>query len=186
MKAVLGIFGIILILLVMIVFLFTRGPSPATPEGERRVDLAEYADSAATATYTIQGALVAEEDYREIRISVNRNSRDIEIIRGYNNSIIASQTFSNTQAAYDEFLHGLKNAGFSSSKEARYETEKGVCPLGKRFIYELEEFGDRLVRLWSSSCNRSDGSLAGNSTLIGRLFENQIPGHREITRDIKL
>lgn len=187
MKFVLGLLGIGVVLIIVIVLLVTRDPSPDSQQtGEQQLNLVEYSFTPASVTYTIDGEINAEEEHRAIRITVNRNQRTAEALSGYNQTVIKSETFSNTQAAYNEFLHALKNAGFSRSKEAQYPSEKGVCPLGIRYIYEFEHEGEELLRLWSTSCGRNDGSFAGNPNLVKRLFENQIPQYRDFSRGVDL
>lgn len=184
MKYVFGLIAIGVLLIAIILILFTGGPGPE--QGKRRIDLAEYADTPATVIYTVEGRLNAEEEHRSIRISVNRNQRTIEVLGGYSETVIKSQDFFNTQSAYDEFLHGLKRAGYTRFKEARYMDEKGVCPLGYRYIYEVEEFSDELLRLWSTSCSKDDGDFGGNANLVRRLFQAQIPEYEDFVRGIKL
>lgn len=187
MKFILGLFIIAAALIVGIVLMVRRDPSPDVPQTvSQRVDLTDYASTSATATYVIEGKLNSEEEHRAIRISVNRNSRTLDILSGYNQTVVQTQTLPNTQSAYEEFLYALENAGFSSSQEARYSSEKGVCPLGTRYLYEFSNEGDDLLSLWSTTCSKSDGPFAGNASLIRRLFQNQMPDYRTFTKDVRL
>lgn len=185
MRALLAVFAIVVIIIAAVLLIFDRDPDTEQQQ-EDQINLVEYSGSAAKAIYEMEGQLNAEEQHRTIRISVNRNLRRIEVLSGYNFAVERSQDFSNTQSAYDEFLHALEKAGFDQSKETPHEDERGVCPLGQRYIYELQEFGDRLIRSWSTSCNRTEGSFAGNANLVRQLFQKQIPNYREFTRDVRL
>lgn len=181
----LAIFGIIVIIIAAILLIFDRDPETDQPN-QNQVELVDYAGTSARTVYEIQGELNAEEQHRTIRISVDRNLRRIEILSGYTYAVEKSQDFPNNQSAYDEFLHALEIAGYDRSKEAVQEDERGVCPLGQRYIYQVQEFGDNLIRLWSTSCNRTDGSFAGRADLVRRLFQKQIPNYRDFTRDVRL
>lgn len=186
MRYVLGIFAIFVVIILVVVMLFRRSPAPDTQQGNRTIDVSTYADKSAVAVYTIEGALNAEENHRAIRISVDSSQRKVEILSGYNRTVTGSQTFTNNQAAYGEFLHGLKNAGFGLKQEAEYKEEKGVCPLGNRNIYQLQQYGQDLTRTWSSSCAKTDGSFGGNTELVRQLFQKQIPDYTSFVRNVSL
>jgi hypothetical protein len=187
MKFILGLFLVAAALIAGIVLMVRRTPIEDTPKPvSQRVKVNEYGATSATAIYTVEGELNAEEDHRAIRISVNRNRRTLEVLTGYSQTVVQSQTFSNTQPAYEEFVHALENAGFSRSQEAKYSSENGVCPLGRRYMYELNEDDKEVVRSWSTSCGRTDGSFAGNAGLIRQLFENQIPEYKTFVKDVRL
>lgn len=186
MKAVLVGIGIIVMIVAVIMLIFSPEPETTQQAGPAQTSLTDYVDTAARTVYEVEGELNAEEDRRTIRISVDRSLRRIEVLNGYNQTVSKSQEFPNTQSAYDEFLHGLQNAGFDREKETEVTDEKGVCPLGKRYIYQVQEFGDNLIRLWSTSCNKTDGTFAGNANLVRRLFEKQIPEYRDYVRDVNL
>ena len=186
MRYILALLGIIVVIIAAVLLIFNRGPSPDSQQGERRVTITDYIDKPSTAVYTVEGELNAEEDHRAIRISVSRNMRTIEVLSGYNKTVINTQSFPNTQAAYDEFIHGLEKAGFNRQQEPEFKEENGVCPLGSRFAYQLREDNDDVLRLWSTSCGRNDGTMGGNATLIRQLFQKQIPGYTTIVRGVKL
>ncbi len=185
MKAVLAVIGIIVLVIAVIMLIFDGPDAPNQPD-QKRINLTDYVDTGAQTIYEIEGEINAEELHRTIRISVDRSIRRIEVLNGYNKTVSKSQEFPNTQSAYDEFLHALDRAGFNSRKETQMTDEKGVCPLGQRYIYQLQESNDDLIRLWSTSCRKSDGSFAGNASLVQRLFQKQIPEYREFVRGVKL
>jgi len=172
-----------IILIAIAVSIASSGPKPVQ---QPKRDIADYANTSATAVYTVVGQINAEELHRGIRISVNRNLRTVEVLSGYNNTVINSKGFPNTQAAYDEFLYALRGAGFTRTQETKTKEEKGTCPLGQRYIYQLQEFGDDVQRLWSTSCIRSDGPFGGSATLVKQLFQKQILDYDKFVRGVEL
>lgn len=182
-----GFIAVIVILIVGIAYLFTREPAKevSSPTKER-VDLTQYISEPSTVSYLVEGQLNAEEEHRAIRISISRNIRSIDVLSGYNGIILRTNSFPNTQTAYEEFIFALENAGFTNEQKSVYESEKGVCPLGKRYIYRLDGLGEEISRLWSTSCGSKQGSFGGNASLIRQLFQNQIPDYSQITRGIQL
>jgi hypothetical protein len=186
MKYFLGFLAVVAVGILAIVLLTSGGPAEPGQSGERQVTVTDYASGDAVVRLTVQGEIEAKEEHREIRITVGRNRRNIEILRGYDAEVIKSRPFDNSQAAYDEFLHALEKAGFANSQDSTVEDEEGVCPTGRRYIYEMLDNSEQVLRLWSTSCSRRDGTLAGNANLIRQLFEAQIPDYTEFARDVRL
>jgi hypothetical protein len=187
MRYVIGVLGVVLIMLIAVVMLtntITRGPRGQ--EGPRAVDLTEYVDKDSRVIYEVQGRIIAPEDYRVIRITVTPTERKLEIFSGYDGRVEQTHRFANTSRSYDTFLYALSGAGFSRQRPAAQENEKGMCPQGRRFIYELKENNDQALRTWSTSCSRTDGSFGGDGRMVKRLFEGQIPDYRDAVRGIRL
>lgn len=189
MKYLLGIVSAVVVLIVAFVLILNRGgdDAPKPPEPGIISETPEYSDGDATFVFITQGELKAQEDYREIRISVSQSIRKLEVIEGYNNKTIESKSYSNTKAAFDAFVNALGPAGFRvEESNAIQDTEAGMCPLGKRYIYEIRVSGEQKQRLWSSSCRKINGTASANRRLVEELFQNQIPDYRDLTRGTRL
>jgi len=187
MKYVLGVFGVFVVAILAII-LVTRGRGGGPDqEGERQIVLSEEAKPGTSAAFTTQGQLVGENLRRSIRVKVSEEERRLEILAGYDEAVERSFVFANTPAAYETFLVALEQAGFTREVISRIEDERGACPLGKRYIYEFKEFSQLLIRLWDTSCGKSEGeTFGGDSTTIRRLFEGQIPDYRDKVREVDL
>lgn len=186
MKYLLGVIATVFVLIAAIFWIRSDSPTDKKAETDNKVSLVSYADGSAKVSYELHGELVGDEERQSIRITVDRNQRVFEILDGYNKKVVSTKTFANNAAAFDEFVHGLAIAGFAATQEARFESEKGVCPKGNVAIYTVVDKGDEVSRLWSGSCNKKAGSFAGNRRLVEDLFEDQIPEFRELTRDVEL
>jgi hypothetical protein len=189
MKYILGVIGLFLVTIVAII-LITRGrtPAPQQQAGSPRVTLSQHATAGTSASITTQGKLVGESDRRAIRIKITEQERRLEILKGYEEAVDQAYVFPNTNKAYETFLIALDRSGFSRERaEIRVRDERGVCPLGKRYVYEFKEFSQQLVRLWGSSCGESSGgTFGGSGSTIRKLFESQIPEYRKRIRGVKL
>jgi hypothetical protein len=183
LKYLIGILVVIALLVAAIVVMAGRPPADRR-ETQKQIDLTEFVDTPASVAHTREGRIVGEEEHTTIRITVNRNQRKIEHIRGYNGQVVNSLTYPNTQPAFDHFMHALVVAGFTAQQEPGHESHKGVCPFGDRFIYELIKDGRQITRSWSTSCRREDGNFAGRADQVRRLFTGQIPQYREFTRGL--
>ena len=187
-RYVLGVFAVILILIIIVVLLFrvTGSDNETEQTVSQQVVLTNYENTPAVAQWTVQGPVTAEEERRSIVVSVSAQERVFEIIDGYQGSVSSRQTFTNNQAAFKTFLSALQNAGFSSQKESRITNEQGACPLGRQFIYLLQNGSEQVLRSWGTSFSRRDGSFAGNANTVRTLFQLQIPGYNDLAEDVNL
>jgi hypothetical protein len=189
MKYIIGVIGVVLVLIIAIFMIVVNGPeSTDTTQkgGNEVVSLFDTARSNGTVRYTLEGRLVGEDQRRAIRISVNSNSRTIEVLKGYNEGVERSQTYGNTSAGFEEFLKALDEAGFSKKRNFSPEDEAGVCPLGNRFVYELRKGTDQELRTWSTSCSAKHGTFGGATSTVQQLFQNQIPDYYNISTTVVL
>jgi hypothetical protein len=184
MKYVLGIFGVIFVAILAIV-LITRGGGKRAPT-EKPLVVAQEAREGVSAVLTTQGKLVGEDQRRAIRISIDQNERRLEILTGYEEAVERAQTYPNTHAAFEAFLVALDQAGFDSKRKTIIKDERGACPLGKRYIYELKEYSQDLLSLWDTNCGQQMGTFAGSKLTVRKLFEQQIPDYRKQIRGVDL
>ena len=189
MKYILGVIGVVVLAIIAIALLL-RSPAPNNgqkPGGKPAVKLADFSsDTGSNVTWTMQGPVEGQDQRRSVRITVSPNERRLEILAGYEESVERTQTFSNNTQAYETFIQALNNAGFARERDVPLKDERGVCPLGNRFIYELRDDGDQKLRTWSASCNTAAGPFAGNALLTRQLFQRQIPDYNKQVRDVNL
>lgn len=189
MKYVFGVFGIIVLLLLIVILIVRSGPDEPvgdTQTGKPQVSLAAYEDKSATASMTVRGDVTADENRRAIKISVSRHERVVEVLEGYDEQVVSRQSYPNNEDAYKIFLSALANAGFERQQESKIKDERGTCPFGRRYVYRLQDGSELVHRTWSTSCRREQGTFGGNSNIVRRLFEQQIPDYSEVTRGVRL
>lgn len=186
MKYGLAITGVIIAAFVAI-FLIVRH-SPSQPQNAPKIiNLSDYDDKNASLSTTIQGRVVGEDQRRAIRISVTPTERRIEVLSGYEQTVVKSQTYLNSQEGYVTFLRALSRAGFVKARKSTITDFRGVCPLGSRYVYDLTTGnGDTVSSLWGTSCASTDGTMAGNGPLVRQLFQAQIPDYLQQTAGIRL
>lgn len=175
-------FGLIVLILIAGITFFTRGGDETAETKPAAVELADYADQPSSVRLIIGGKITADENYRAARITITPSARTIEILKGYQQVPERNQTYANNQAAYKALLDSLAKAGFTKLNGDADENENGQCPLGKRYVYELTNKGESVIRSWSTSCGRS-GSLAGDGTLIRQLLTLQIPDYKRLVKN---
>jgi hypothetical protein len=187
-RRIITVFAIILIIIFGVVLL--RGgsnkPKPITPVTRQILDLPEYANTDAQVRMTIDGRINGEDIHRAIRITVGRDQRSIDIIHGYSDQVIESHQYPNSLNAYDVFLRALKGQGFlQARKKVKNTDDRGQCPLGQRYIFELNQSGEQISRLWASNCS-GVGTFAGKSSNTQTLFKRQISEYDKITSKVQL
>lgn len=185
MKYVLGVLGVILVSILAIVLITSGGGGDQGP-AVAPLDVSEEAREGVSAVYTVQGRLVGQNQRRAIRIIVNQDERRVEVLAGYEEAVERSNTFPNTHAAFESFLVALDQAGFDNKQATSIEDERGACPLGYRYIYELREYSQELLRSWNTSCSSNQGTFDGSTSTIRRLFRAQIPDYNSLVSDVDL
>lgn len=154
---------------------------------EPTIDLTDRSYEDTRVVLITAGEITADEDYREISVSVSASERAVEVTRGYQRVSERRETFPNNQLAYAKFLAALQNVGFTlSDDEVERQDPDSLCPFGKRYSYQLLDGSSQVVSTWSTSCGNIDGSYAGDASDTRKLFQNQIPDYRSIIRGVQL
>jgi hypothetical protein len=182
MKYVLVVVGVVMALFILLLVALNRGGSPQQALS-KPVVLSEQANASTSVRMTMQGRLVGETERRAVAITISDTERRFEILSGFNETVIRTETFSNTAAGYETFLLALGQAGFSKDRESNLPDERGACPLGRRFVYELlHEDNKNTFRTWDTTCNNAPGTFGGESRVIRNLFQAQIPEYHKLLR----
>ncbi len=179
--------GLIWLVVVLFQNVFSGNTSTANPN--TKLSLASYASTDVVATVYIDGPVVANQDHNAVRITVDRNQSAIEVIKGYDDQVVAQQVFPNSQASYLEFLSALNRANFTKGKsDPALQNDKGACPFGNRYIYTLSDGSKEILHYWTTNCSGGGGTYSGNASLTRELFIRQIPDRplSLITKDIEL
>ncbi len=179
-----AVLAVILVGIVAIVLLV--GNNPVTVAPGKTSNLTNYDSSNASLRLTIDGHEVSEEQHNIIQITVDKRTRQLTILNGYQGHITHNQLYDNNAEAFSVFLRALQKADFTKeTKDAKPQDERGVCPTGKRYIYELIDGGKTALRTWNTSCGGA-GSFTGRGSLVRELFMLQIPDYEKQTNNISL
>ncbi len=183
------IFAIILIIIGFNIFknIFTSDTPDQQTLTSKKVDLLAAPTNNQAVRYTVRGPVVANEKRTSIRFTIDRTKRQLEVLQGYNDSVIKTQQLSNSQESYQAFVAALNGAGFTKaiSPDERGD-EAQSCPLGQTYSFEIAPGGSDAFRTWSVSCGSKLGTFAGNRIVIEQLFQRQFPDYNEFTSGINL
>lgn len=165
--------GLIILAFILLKGIFTSGNSSNTTTNAT-AKLTGYARSGTTAQYVIDGPIVQNQAHRLLRMSVDAELSKIELLEGYNGSVLRQETYPNTTESYRAFLAALDNVGFATGIKDSKSTEEGKCPLQYRYVYTLTDTAKPEFRFWSTSCDK--GIFAGQPSAVSSLFRRQFPG----------
>lgn len=185
---ILVVIGLIWLIVLLFQSIFSNSNDTVTTQPDIP-ELSTYADTSAVATLFIDGPIVANQEHKSVRISVDRNQSRIEVISGYDNNVISQQAFASTEASYKQFLSALDRLSFTQGDtDLDKQTPDGSCPFGRRYTYTLKSASESVVNFWTTSCSPKGGTYQGEHSATKKLFLAQIPRVelREITNGISL
>ena len=174
----------IMLVFILAYVLFHGGGKPKIPVTTKT--LQSYAATDAQVQLTIDGPINADQNHQATVIIVDRNDVTFEHVQGYQGTITNLQTFANNQNAYTNFLFALAHAGFTegNSKAVVNNDERGYCPQGDRYIFQLTQDNNTLERYWATSCG-SPKTYLGSLGLTVSLFQAQVPQYNSLANNIK-
>lgn len=155
----------------------TDKPTPSTP-----AVLTDYITPDSKMVLTTAGKINGDDIYREVRISVDSNSRELQVIQGYQNNVIQTNTFSNNMSAYESFVYALERTGFGKVRKTSQTEERGACATGQRYTFEVYDKGKNVSRTWAGTCSK--GTSMAQSPQVLNLFKAQITGYGKLTNDV--
>ena len=139
-----------------------------------------------TVSYIVDGPVVASSLHRSYKIDVSSSVVRMRVFSDFGQKVISEKSYTNNETAYSNFVFSLERANATARFEGTDEeddlAEQGVCPKGHRYILEI---GDD-IRRWTTSCDRTQGTAAGQMTTIRSLFIKQIPDFSTLIKDTGL
>jgi hypothetical protein len=169
-------------LVVLVVVLLIRGLTGGNGTPKTQVKLADYANTNAQVSMTIDGKINSNETHRAAEITVSRSEVRMEVFKGYQRELLASKTYQNNDEAYANFLRALQLAGFTKGKAdvtAEQGDPRGVCPDGQRYVLKLSSGPSDVLRYWATSCG-GQGTFKGSLSHVRQLFTAQVPDYSKL------
>ena len=166
-------------LIVLLIFLIFGGGKPTVPSTQQSLD--SYSSSNSEVSMTIDGPINADQNHEQVKVIVSATSATFEQIQGYQGNVAHTQSYPNNVNAYTNFLFALEGVNFTKgNSDPKMADERGYCPLGTRYIFELDNNGSTLERFWTTDCGGTH-TYGGITNATIQLFENQIPDYSKLT-----
>lgn len=182
------LFGLFLLLVVVFFVIRLAGGGDSVPPSfltDEEVVLSESINNTSSVQFTVVGPTVAQEDHRVTRFIVSENRRVVQVLKGYNGTILKETSLPNTTEAYAQLVYAIDNEGFLSERtKIITDDPNGVCSNGKQYEYRLKQGASTRAFYWSTSCSTKEGTFGGDRRAINKLFEKQFPDYREFKRDL--
>ncbi len=178
MKYFLGFLAVVgLIVLVFVLVLGgLGGGKKGAPNKPSEVILSDYTNTATIMRLTVDGPVNADQLHKAVRITVGRDQNVIELITGYQGTVAKKQSYNTNTQAYETFLRSLQKLNFTKGDSTpALADERGFCPSGERYIYEIMSGVDTVERYWGSTCGQ--GTFKGIGPSVRALFRAQIPDY---------
>jgi len=167
-----GLVGIGLVVLVIV--LIVKAVSGPTSASTSQTNLTNYTNTPnADVSVLIDAPTNIDQDHRQVRITVSATQNEIDVIQGYQGTVINRMTYPNNTAAFSTFLQTLKLLDFSKGRLGS-SNYSGYCPTGERYVYSLYNGTNNVFSYWSTSCG-GQGTFEGSSSAILLQFALQIP-----------
>ncbi len=184
MRYIFGLFITIGLIILLIILLVGGGGKPKVSKTSKTLD--SYASTDAEVRMTIDGPVNGQPIHTQVRVTVDRDNVTYEQLQGYDGNVVKTQTYENTQEAYATFLLALAHAGYTKGNlDKALADERGFCPLGARYIFELNQGSHNIERFWTTSCGNPK-TYEGNRGLTINLFQNQVPDYDGLTHNLVL
>lgn len=137
---------------------------------------------------TVRGPIVANENFRSYRITVDPVSRNLTTYSGYLTQEVNSKALDNNTQAYEQFVYALDKANMMNGESFTGEKDdtRGICASGRVYEFEVLSGGDVVKRLWTSTCKGSPGSFRASVSQVSGLFQDQIPDSKDLLDEIDL
>lgn len=165
--------------------LFSSNTTSSGTQQEQKVNLTDYQKPNTVVKLTVEGPIVADENFNGYEIEVAQDFRQMTYFKGFGRAVVTQKRYDNNAAAYESFMQALSRLGFANTKKSTSESELGACPTGKRYVYELHDLDEQIIRTWSGSCS-TDGTFGGNGSGVRSLFKAQIPDAAAILKGTNL
>ena len=159
---------------------------------EAEVDRAQAAlvstDADSRVRMVVRGPIVADEEFNSYQVDITPSSRTLTTYQGYLERVVERERLGNNTAAYEEFVFALDRAQFSEGRTLSEEADdtRGICATGRVYEFFIIDGDEEVQRLWTTSCRNVGGSLRANVDIVTRLFTDQIPDARALTRAVNL
>ena len=188
MRYFLGFLIFIGLIILAIIFLIRLifGGGGGTPEP--KTELLEYARSNKVMRLTIDGPINSEEEHRRIQFQIGQNMNELFLIEGYQNDAarMSRQEVASNPEAYANFLRAIDLQGYTLGNDsAEMADERGYCPQGNRYVFEIIDGSETLQRYWDTSC-RDARTFEGKTAVIVQLFKAQFPDYFDTTSNFGL
>lgn len=180
---IIGVF----VFIVLLVFIIFGIHQPVATNKSKPVIMSDFADTDTSVVYTAEGITNGDESHHSIIITVNQDSRTVEVISGYQDAVIESQSFANNSSAFKEFLAGLQIEGFITKRNHPSVTDiEGQCPLGVKYRFDSTDITGAPSDLWITSCSSKIGTFGGSLSGVQQMFQLQIPNYNKIVSGVDL
>lgn len=137
---------------------------------------------------TVRGPLVAAENMHSYTITISPDARNMTTYKGYLGEQVDNQQLTNDAQAYEQFVYALDHANLMEGTplSGGANDTRGICATGNIYEFEVLQGANSIQKLWTSTCQGSQGSLKASRPQVSNLFRLQIPNFSQLAAKINL
>ena len=161
--------------------IFNVGPSNDVAQTDVATKALLNTDSSRSVEMVVRGPIVANEEFQSYSIKVSPSERTMNVYRGYLDTLTKDKTLDNNHDAYVQFVYALDKANMTKIRGDETDDDiRGICATGYVYEFSVQNEGEAVQTLWTSTCSGSKGTLRANKDQLSNLFLNQIPGSEDM------
>lgn len=161
--------------------IFNIGPSNDQAQTDTATAALLNTDSSRSVQMVVRGPIVANENFQSYSIKVSPNERVMNVYTGYLETLTKDKTLENNHDAYVQFVYALNKADMTKIRgDVADDDIRGICATGYVYEFSVQNEGEAVQTLWTSTCSGSKGTLRANKDQLSNLFMNQIPGSADL------
>lgn len=178
------IIGILFIGVLLLVRLLFGGDDEAKTT-QPTSKLSSMVGSTQTVELTVDQPINADQVHRQVKIVVGNSQTTLRLITGYEDQAVKTETYANNSSAYGSFLEALDAAGYTKGDpDSPVKDERGLCPQGKRYIFEIKDGAESKQRYFATSCDDKT-NFEGDADTILDLFQKQVPDYQKAIKGLQ-
>jgi hypothetical protein len=171
---------------------FSGSSSTSEPQTTQQVNAGKQALTNTTADrsvrMTVRGPIVADENFHGYSITISPDARNMTTYVGYMGQQVDTEQLANNIPAYEQFVYALERANFMEGTplSGNANDTRGICATGSLYEFEVLQGSNSIQKLWTSTCEGSQGSLKASLSQITNLFRQQIPSFSQLISKINV
>lgn len=170
-------FFIVLGLIVLLIVLLLGGSKHQS--GQKPIYLPDYANQPNSfVSMRMDGPIISNQQHNYLTITANQDNVTFDLYQGYDNNLIKSKVYNNTQTSYRALLYALYYAGFDQgNNDPKLSNSTGYCAVGDVYTFTLSNNGKTISKYWDTNCSSTPSTYLGQLGPTISLFKKQVPDY---------
>lgn len=137
---------------------------------------------------TVRGPIVGDDQFHTYTTTISPTTRTMTTYEGYLSRQVETRQLANNSKGYEQFVYALDRAQLLNTVtlEGEEADMRGICATGRVFQFDIMQASNVIKKIWTTTCQKSRGTLKANRQPIINLFNAQITNFTELTNKIDM